>query len=85
MPAKCKTCPFRKGGFNELAPLVAHRCLIEASQICHHHVLSGKRERHLCRGARDLQLRVFYRLGVLAAPTDDAWAKAKAAIEATAV
>jgi hypothetical protein len=49
------------------------RVLTEASQICHHPVLYGKKETQLCRGARNFQLQVFYRLGVLDASTDEAW------------
>lgn len=46
----------------------------EASQICHHPRLHGHTETHLCRGARDHQLVVFHRMGVIDAPTDEAWA-----------
>jgi hypothetical protein len=49
------------------------QAIIEASQICHHPLLSGKKETHICRGARDFQLEIFYRLGVIDSPTDEAW------------
>ena len=57
----------------ELVAKIQQRCLSEASQICHHPRLQGKAETHLCRGARDFQIEIFYRLGVLDAPTDEAW------------
>jgi hypothetical protein len=85
---QCATCPFRpysKTAF--LAPSIALSALTEASRICHctgcdnaFHQRTGKRPA-LCRGARDLQIQIFYRLGVLKEPTDkgwaDAWAKLK--------
>jgi hypothetical protein len=54
---------------------IQQQCLTEASQICHHPHLHGKPETHLCRGARDFQLQIFHRLGVIEAPTDKAWRK----------
>lgn len=80
MKGKCPTCPFNKGGNGreaapDIADMVRHRCLTEASQICHHPRLHGKKEDHLCRGARDFQLEVFHRIGLLETPTDEAWKK----------
>jgi len=80
MQAKCPTCPFNKNRdgkeqIPELADKVRRRCLTQASQICHHPRLKGKKQNHLCRGARDFQLQVFHRLGVLDEPTDAAWDK----------
>lgn len=77
MAAKCSTCPFREGSaFSELRASVESR-LLQASQICHHPALSGKRETHLCRGARDQQQQLLYRLGYLDEPTDEAWTRAE--------
>jgi hypothetical protein len=73
MKEQCPTCPFRNGTYPDLAERVTARCLTEASQICHHPVLHGKKETHLCRGARDIQLRFFYVIGFLPEPTDEAW------------
>lgn len=72
--AMCSTCPFLPDGDRELADQVRQRCLT-GSQICHHPVTKGEEEFELCRGARDWQLTVFYRMGVLSAPTDEAWAE----------
>jgi hypothetical protein len=74
MPAKCATCPFGEDGDRELRQRVESR-LLQASQICHHPRLHGKRETHLCRGGRDVQLQIMYQLRVIAAPTDEAWAE----------
>lgn len=57
----------------EIATMVKSRCISGASQICHHPRLHGKKEDHLCRGARNFQLQVFYRMGVIDAETDEAW------------
>lgn len=73
MKAKCSTCPFGEDGDRVLEARVTSR-LLGASQICHHPRLSNHRETHLCRGARDWQLTIFYRLGQLSEPTDAAWA-----------
>jgi hypothetical protein len=80
MPAQCATCPFRKGGWEHVRPLLENRALNEATPICHS---TGKGalvkkipRQHICRGARDLQLQCFHAMGVIAAPTDEAWADA---------
>lgn len=85
MKKRCPTCPFGEKGERdrspEIADMVRTRCMKEASQICHHSRLHGKKETHLCRGARDFQLEIFHRLGVIAEPTDEAWGKARADME----
>lgn len=77
MPAKCASCPFRqdKRGDRELASKVLNRTLFQASQICHHPALAGKKQTHLCRGQRDEQLMLLHRLGWIEAATDDAFTK----------
>jgi len=79
--AQCSTCPFRVDASGrhpdpQLVSRIQLRCLTEASQICHHPRLQGKPETHLCRGARDYQLQIFHRLGLLDTPTDAAWERA---------
>lgn len=76
MSSMCVTCPFRPGGDVELQNRVLSRTLLNASQICHHPRTHGKRETHLCRGARDVQLTILHRLGMIAEPTDAAFAEA---------
>lgn len=77
MPKQCATCPFRMAhaGQIEVMATVMGRILNSASQICHHPRTKGKKETHLCRGARDIQIRYFHRIGFLDEPTDEAWAK----------
>lgn len=80
MPAKCDTCPFRRGSkYQDLAADLAESAISKASRICHStgannaiNHRTGKSAR-LCRGARDIQLQVFAAAGVIAAPTDEAW------------
>lgn len=72
MPATCTTCPFSADGDRELRSRIESR-LLRVSQMCHHPRQHGHPETHLCRGARDWQIKVMYRLGVIAAPTEAAW------------
>jgi hypothetical protein len=78
MAAKCESCPFREGGDIELRNRVMSRTILQASQICHHPRLHGKKETHLCRGARDEQLTILYRMGMLPEATDRAFAEVSA-------
>ena len=81
---KCSTCPFGPNGNQQIREMVERRILTEASQTCHSTgVAHGRQDTHLCRGARDFQLQVFRRIGVISAPTDEAWAKAVARIPKT--
>lgn len=69
----CASCPFQPGGDAHLRASIEARAFSN-SQICHHPVLNGKKETHLCRGSRDYQLEMLYRLGFIVAPTDEAFA-----------
>ena len=73
MASKCASCPFNPDGDVSLRNAVMGRTLLQASQICHHPRIHGKKETHLCRGARDEQLTILYRLGWLSEPTDEAF------------
>jgi len=73
MKKTCPSCPFGEGNWSEVTDMVKGRCITKASQICHHPRLHNKRESHLCRGARDFQITIFHRLGVLKEPTDKCW------------
>ena len=78
----CATCPFKHG--SELAFLqdhLAETALKQASRICHStgsnnaiHKKTGRKPR-LCRGARDIQLKVYAAIGFIEAATDAAWDK----------
>jgi|GEM_PF-1476841 hypothetical protein len=78
----CATCPFREGSKTEfLRTHLAMSAINEASRICHStgsnnafHRRTGKPER-LCRGARDVQLNLFFAMKFIEAPTDEAWEK----------
>ncbi len=90
----CATCPFREGSpYAYLADDLGKRAICESSRICHS---TGKNnainkrtgiEPHLCRGARDIQLRAFAALKVISAPTDEAWneSRIKLGMEVTVV
>jgi hypothetical protein len=72
MPQQCKTCIFRASPDSALA-LSPERLaeitqyLLEGTQHCCHTDAS-----RVCRGGRDLQLQVFYAMGLIAEPTDAA-------------
>ena len=76
MVSQCSSCPFREDGDIELRNAVLSRTLLQASQVCHHPRLHGKKETHLCRGSRDFQLVLLHRMGFLAEPTDEAFKSA---------
>ena len=57
-------------------PAIAASALTEANRLCHAPGLKGQSETKVCRGARNLQIQVFFALAILEAPTDQAWQKA---------
>lgn len=74
MAHKCATCPFGpKGDPEVMAGVIGRVAGLQASQICHHPILYGKQETHLCRGARDIQLRIMCSMGILNEATDKAF------------
>lgn len=80
MKEQCATCPFREHSeHRELMPVLIMSALTEASRICHHTGVNAlyrtKKPEQLCRGAREMQLRYFYHIGYIEAPTDEAWDK----------
>jgi hypothetical protein len=76
MPQMCDSCPFNKNGHLQTRAQVEQRVLTIGSQTCHSTGAKyGRPDTHLCRGGRDFQLQIFYRLGFLEAPTDEAWEK----------
>lgn len=80
MASQCASCPFREGGDTKLQAAIIARTALQAIQICHHPRLHSKKETHLCRGARDHQLTLLYRIGLLPKPTDKAFAEASAKV-----
>ena len=77
--SNCATCPFRAGGWEDLRPLLTARA-VTTSPLCHSSgpdaLKKGKgwiKEPQVCRGARDMQLQMFYGLRFIEAPTDEAW------------
>jgi hypothetical protein len=75
----CATCPFGEDGDPDLRESVISRIVtLQASQICHHPALHGKRQTHLCRGARTFQLTILHRMGMIAEPADQAFNEASA-------
>jgi len=74
MPKQCATCPFKEDGCKEVRDAVIARSLEGINQTCHSTGAKyGKKDTHLCRGARDFQLQLFHSMGVIEEPTDKAW------------
>jgi hypothetical protein len=78
---QCPTCPFRDGSqYADLRGMLSMSALSQASRICHSTGSNNAINRRtgkppkLCRGARDLQLQFFHRIGFLDEPTDKCWA-----------
>lgn len=67
---QCKTCPFRHGNQDILSPnrwTAIYKYLIEGTQhICH------STNGHICRGARNWQLKLWHSQGIIKEPTDTA-------------
>lgn len=72
MRMKCRTCPFKRDHEDSVRQAVSRK-LLSATQLCHHPRLHGKTETHICRGARDEQLTLMHRMGIIPKPTDAAW------------
>lgn len=77
----CATCPWRRGSpYAYLVAMLSKSAATEANRICHSTGTSsivypngtGKPDR-ICRGARNVQLAVFFGAGLLSEPTDAAW------------
>lgn len=71
---KCGSCMFGPkpidllpGRLQEILDMLASG----GNQICH-----GTNNATICRGGRDLQLKMFFAKGIIEAPTDEALAKA---------
>lgn len=82
----CATCPFRPSSpYRYLKDDLTKSALGEASRICHNTGSTGLLGRtgfpeHLCRGARQVQLKAMAGFGVIKAATDKAWNAGRAAI-----
>ena len=80
MKAQCATCPFRDEGWTDVRSLLEKRALTEATPLCHStgpKALSKRISKKAlgCRGARDFQLKIFFAMRFIEAPTDQAWEK----------
>ena len=83
--SQCESCPFRPYGegigsnemtkqkyYEQQARLTAEN-LSNSSQYCHEPLFNGKRQKLICRGARDRQIQYFHAIGVLKEKTDECW------------
>ncbi len=77
----CATCPFREGSKTAYLKETLTEASVRETRICHStgsnnafHKRTGISP-HICRGSRDFQLQLFFKLGVIESPTDEAWNK----------
>lgn len=69
----CKSCPFAGEKPVKLSParhLEIYQNLTEGTHLCH-----SVRNTKICRGGRDIQLRILYAQGHINDPTDEALQK----------
>jgi len=83
----CATCPWQKNSpYASLVPHLTESALTEATRICHSTGSNNGVNRRtgkppaVCRGAREIQLRWFYRIGFIKAATEEAWNEARVKI-----
>lgn len=84
MKAMCSTCPWRHGSPAAFLRADLEERSLHESRICHStggsHVFEEAKpvsaEPMICRGSRNFQLQLMCGLGVIAEPTDQAWAEA---------
>lgn len=68
-PTPCKTCPFEggnPGGIN-VNYYIQNIANFRASHLCH-----STDNKTLCRGARNIQIKIAYAIGMIDTPTDEA-------------
>lgn len=80
MPAMCGTCPFRKGSPYAYLREYLTESATGTTRICHQTGKSAiqrtsKVKPHACRGTRNFQLALMHTMGVIDAPTDEAWTR----------
>lgn len=66
--SRCATCPFNENGDLPTRATVQYRVLNVGTQRCHH-----TNNKTFCRGARDFQLQMLAKTGVIDAATEEAW------------
>jgi hypothetical protein len=68
---QCNSCPFREGGLGlgitKLEEIKAY-LLQGTNHFCH----SDSNNKTICRGGRNYQLEMWYKAGIISAPTDEA-------------
>ena len=72
-PEPCRTCPFAGREPITLSParqaeITQSVCSFQGSHLCH-----STNNQTVCRGGRDLQIRLAFLRGLIGEPTDDAF------------
>ncbi|MCT7958862.1 hypothetical protein [Laspinema palackyanum] len=74
--APCQTCPFAGQNPIPLEPERYTEYLMNLVKGTGQHLCHSANDEKVCRGGRDIQLRLLYCKGVLEKPTDEAFHKA---------
>ncbi|MCT7965115.1 hypothetical protein NG799_02050 [Laspinema sp. D1] len=69
----CRTCPFAGQNPIPLEPERYAQYLMPLVKGSSQHLCHSANDKKVCRGGRDIQLRMFYCKGVITAPTDEAF------------
>lgn len=82
-PTMCATCPYRPGSkYAHLQDKLTMSAMSEASRICHSTGPANavnanpKQPARICRGSRDIQLKLMTAFRIIDEPTDAAWDRA---------
>ena len=69
---QCSSCPFdRINNLIDIGLYLESLCSLEAQHLCH-----TAENKMICRGGRNIQLRILYSFGLIDEPTDEAFLKA---------
>ncbi|MCT7992421.1 hypothetical protein [Laspinema olomoucense] len=72
----CRTCPFAGKEPIPLEPSRYAQYLMPLVKGSSQHLCHSANDQKVCRGAREIQLRILYLKGAIEAPTDEAFNKA---------
>lgn len=73
MPERCRTCPFGGREPVELHPEALAQYTRNVVTLQSQHLCHSRNNKQICRGGRELLLRVLYAMKLIDAPTDEAF------------
>jgi len=79
-PQPCKTCPFEGSGRSILSPESQQRYTAKIVNLESQHLCHSANSKKICRGGRNLMLRVLTLTGAIEEPSDRAFDEARDAV-----